>query len=70
MQVMASAWAARHAQRLPPRVWGGRRSGREIPLNLGPALGWLGHAQLSTPAIYAEAVGAEEQSIAARMWHE
>lgn len=29
---------------------------------------WLGHAQLSTTAIYANAVGAEEQSIAARMW--
>jgi integrase/recombinase XerD len=29
---------------------------------------WLGHAQLSTTAIYADAVGEEEQSIAARMW--
>ena len=37
-----------------------------IPLNLVQR--WLGHAQLSTTAIYAEAVGAEEQSIAARMW--
>ena len=35
-----------------------------IPLNLVQR--WLGHAQLSTTAIYAEAVGAEEQSIAAR----
>jgi len=26
------------------------------------------HAQLSTTAIYADAVGEEEQSIAARMW--
>ena len=37
-----------------------------IPLNLLQK--WLGHAQLSTTAIYANAVGAEEQSIAARMW--
>jgi len=37
-----------------------------IPLNLVQR--WLGHAQLSTTAIYAEAVGQEEQAIAARMW--
>ena len=29
---------------------------------------WLGHAQLTTTAINANAVGEEEQSIAARMW--
>ncbi|MCQ0090506.1 site-specific integrase [Roseovarius sp. M141] len=29
---------------------------------------WLGHAQLSTTVIYADAVGKEEQDIAARMW--
>ena len=29
---------------------------------------WMGHAQLSTPAIYADAVGEEEQHIVARMW--
>jgi site-specific recombinase XerD len=29
---------------------------------------WTGHAQLSTTAIYADAVGKEEQDIAARMW--
>jgi integrase/recombinase XerD len=37
-----------------------------VPLNLLQR--WLGHAQLSTTAIYADAVGAEEKSIAARMW--
>lgn len=37
-----------------------------IPLNLVQR--WLGHAQLSTTAIYADAVGAEEKSIASRMW--
>ena len=29
---------------------------------------WLGHAQLTTMAIYANAVGAEEKDIARRMW--
>jgi len=29
---------------------------------------WPGHAQISTAAIYADAVGKEEQAIAARMW--
>jgi integrase/recombinase XerD len=29
---------------------------------------WMGHAQLSTTAVYADAVGKEEQHIAARMW--
>ena len=29
---------------------------------------WMGHAQLSTTAIYADAIGKEEQDIAARMW--
>lgn len=37
-----------------------------IPLNLVQK--WLGHAQLSTTAIYANAVGAEEHDIARRMW--
>jgi integrase/recombinase XerD len=37
-----------------------------IPLNLVQK--WLGHAQLTTTAIYANAVGAEEQDIASTMW--
>jgi integrase len=37
-----------------------------IPLNLVQK--WLGHAQLTTTAVYANAVGAEEQDIARRMW--
>ena len=37
-----------------------------VPLNLVQK--WLGHAQLSTTAIYANAVGAEEHAIAMRMW--
>jgi len=30
---------------------------------------WMGHAQLTTTTIYADAIGKEEQDIAARMWH-
>ena len=37
-----------------------------VPLNMVQK--WLGHAQLSTTAIYADAVGAEEKSIMGRMW--
>jgi len=37
-----------------------------VPLNLLKR--WLGHARLSTTEIYAEAVGEEEQMIAARFW--
>ena len=37
-----------------------------VPLNMVQK--WMGHAQLSTTAIYADAVGKEEQDIAARMW--
>ena len=37
-----------------------------VPLN--KLSQWLGHAQLSTTAIYADAVGAEEKNIASRMW--
>ena len=37
-----------------------------IPLNLVQK--WLGHAQLTTTVIYANAVGAEEKNIAQRMW--
>jgi integrase/recombinase XerD len=39
---------------------------RGIALNLVQR--WLGHAQVTTTAIYAEAVGEEERHIASRMW--
>lgn len=29
---------------------------------------WMGHADLKTTAIYADAIGDEEREIAARMW--
>jgi integrase/recombinase XerD len=37
-----------------------------VPLNLLQR--WLGHAQLTTTAIYADAIGPEERQIAERMW--
>lgn len=40
------------------------RSG--VPLNLVQR--WLGHASMSTAAIYLEAMGDEEREVAARMW--
>lgn len=40
------------------------RSG--VPLNLVQR--WLGHASMTTTAIYLQAVGSEEREIAARMW--
>lgn len=37
-----------------------------VPLNM--AQKWMGHARIETTAIYADAVGPEEQRIAERMW--
>ncbi len=37
-----------------------------VPLNLVQK--WLGHADIATTAIYANALGPEEREIAARMW--
>lgn len=38
-----------------------------VPLTLVQK--WLGHADIKTTAIYTNAMGPEEQEIAARMWH-
>ncbi len=37
-----------------------------VPLNLLQK--WLGHAQITTTAIYADAIGEEERGIASKMW--
>jgi integrase/recombinase XerD len=39
---------------------------KNVPLNMVSK--WMGHAQMETTAIYTNAVGEEQQSIAARMW--
>lgn len=38
-----------------------------VPLNLVQR--WLGHASMTTTAIYLQAMGEEERRIAGRMWH-
>jgi integrase/recombinase XerD len=38
-----------------------------VPLNL--AQRWLGHARMTTTAIYADVTGPEERSLAMRFWH-
>ena len=38
----------------------------DVPLNMLQK--WMGHADIKTTAIYANAIGQEEQDIAARMW--
>lgn len=59
MGVQASAKGLRHG-------FGVAAVQASIPLNLVQR--WLGHAQLSTTVIYAEAVGKEEHDLVARMW--
>ena len=66
------SWYRAHWTGLTPRPPKGLRHGFGVaavsagsPLNLVQK--WLGHAQLTTTAIYADAVGEEEQSIAAQM---
>jgi integrase len=74
-----TGWRTVHAVMEAARLNGPHASPRElrhgfgvaavsagIPLNLVQK--WLGHAQLTTTAIYADAVGAEEKDIARRMW--
>ena len=39
---------------------------KKIPLNMLSK--WMGHARLETTAIYANAIGQEECSIAERLW--
>lgn len=39
---------------------------QNVPLNI--VRKWLGHARLSTTAIYADAIGDEERSLAAQFW--
>ncbi|MGI9450334.1 MAG: hypothetical protein ACR2QH_06825 [Geminicoccaceae bacterium] len=40
--------------------------GKRVPLNILQK--WLGHAQLTTTAIYANAGGKEETELASRIW--
>lgn len=57
--VLASPKGLRHGL-------GASATGSGVGLNLVQR--WLGHAQISTTAIYAEAVGEQERAIAAPWW--
>jgi integrase/recombinase XerD len=74
-----TAWRKMHALMKEAGISGpqatpkGLRHGFGVnAVNKGIALNmvqkWLGHAAMTTTAIYANAVGEEEQSIAAKMW--
>jgi hypothetical protein len=52
-------WAGRSREK---RVFAEDR----VPLNMVSK--WMGHAKLETTAIYCNAVGEEQQTLAARMW--
>ena len=67
--VMEAAGIADSAHASPKglrHAFGVAAVGKGIPLHLVQR--WLGHAQLTTTAIYADAVGEEERTIASRMW--
>jgi len=67
--VMAAADIADGPHRAPKGLrhgYGIHAIGAGVPLNMLSK--WMGHASLEVTAIYANALGAEEQGIAARMW--
>lgn len=67
--VMVAADVADGPHRSPKGLrhgYGVHAIGSGVPLNLLSK--WMGHASLEVTAIYADALGAEEQGIAARMW--
>lgn len=68
-EIMAQADIADGPHRTPKglrHAYGINAIGKGVPLNILQK--WLGHAQLTTTAIYANAGGKEETEIAARMW--
>lgn len=68
-EVMASAGLPGGAHATPKGLrhgYGVAAVGAGVPLNL--LRKWMGHASIETTAIYANAIGAEERAIAARMW--
>lgn len=68
-QIMIEAGIPDAPQRSPKGLrhgFGINASVNGVPLNMLQK--WMGHAQLTTTAIYADAIGKEEQDIAARMW--
>ena len=69
IEVMKAADIAEGPHRSPKGLrhgYGVHAISSGVPLNM--LCKWLGHADMQTTAIYANALGAEEQGIAARMW--
>ena len=67
--VMAAAGIPDGPHRTPKGLrhgFGVHAIGAGVPLNMLSK--WMGHGSLEVTAIYANALGAEEQGIAARMW--
>jgi integrase/recombinase XerD len=67
--VMAAAGIPDGPHRCPKGLrhgYGVHAIGSGVPLNM--LCKWMGHASMEVTAIYANALGAEEQGIAARMW--
>ena len=67
--VMIEAGIADAAHRSPKGLrhgFGVNAVVKGIPLHMLQK--WMGHAQLSTTTIYADAIGKEEQDIASKMW--
>ena len=67
--VMAAAGVPDGPHRCPKGLrhgYGVHAIGCGVPLNMLSK--WMGHASMEVTAIYADALGAEEQGIAARMW--
>ena len=68
-EVMAAAGIEDGPHRCPKGLrhgYGVAAISAAVPLNM--LRKWMGHAQIETTAIYANALGAEQRSIAARMW--
>lgn len=68
-EVMEAAEIASGPHRCPKGLrhgYGVHAIASGVPLNM--LRKWMGHASMETTAIYANALGAEEQGIAARMW--
>ena len=68
-EIMQAADIADGPHRTPKglrHAYGINAIGKGVPLNILQK--WLGHAQLTTTAIYANAGGKEEAELASRMW--
>lgn len=68
-QIMDAAEIADGAHKTPKglrHAYGIHATRSGAPLNMLQK--WLGHADMKTTAVYADAIGAEEREIAGRMW--